>query len=133
MLTHQYYEDNKERILSDLDTLGRKQTEKDWQIKSGVMTVLIRRWKGDEFIAHRREYKKHVGGSKVGRNAPPVNEATTNALLMTVIEAIVKDKPKEEILRIGLAVKEELIRRIILYQKELAVIQSLLDYYSPGK
>jgi hypothetical protein len=55
-----YYLDNKDRIISDIKTLGRTEAGKRWDIQSGQLSFLLQRW-GVEGIT--RTYKKRTKAS----------------------------------------------------------------------
>lgn len=44
MERHKFYEDNKQPILSDVQSIGRQATCKKWGIASGVLSLLLKRW-----------------------------------------------------------------------------------------
>jgi hypothetical protein len=52
-----YYLDNKDRIISDVKTMGRREAGKRWDIATGQLSILLRRW-GVEGVA--RTYKKRA-------------------------------------------------------------------------
>lgn len=43
-LIHDYYEENKEHILAEIEILGETATRKRWNINSGTWTGLKKRW-----------------------------------------------------------------------------------------
>jgi hypothetical protein len=44
MERHKFYEDNKQAILADVQSIGRTATCRKWNIPSGSLSILLRRW-----------------------------------------------------------------------------------------
>jgi hypothetical protein len=44
MERHKFYEDNKQSILSDVQSIGRPATSRKWGIPSGSLSLLLYRW-----------------------------------------------------------------------------------------
>jgi hypothetical protein len=62
MERHKFYEDNKQSILADVQSIGRPATCRKWSIPSGSLSLLLDRWKTK---SKSPEYKRHRQGINV--------------------------------------------------------------------
>ena len=93
---HQYYEDNRDAILHDLDTLGEKAMRKRWDISQATFFGLIARWRPDYPGIPRwgREKGKRV---KTAKKAPGGKGGKPAAVTPRPIVELVLNNPSQHL------------------------------------
>ena len=82
MEKHRYYEANKEKILTDLRSIGRPATRKKWSIPSGTLSQLEKKWMTPQEIQAltlrsmtlQGPWKRRQAGASSPNKLPPFPE-----------------------------------------------------------